>query len=47
MLYELMHYNDISNRNVQRVTFKSQPVSNVEIDDDGYVKVEYEKPKKL
>ena len=47
MLYELMHYNDISNRNVQRVTFKSQPVSNVEIDDDGYVKVEYEKPKKV
>lgn len=46
MLYDLMHYNDISNRNVQRITFQSQPVSNVEIDDDGYVKVEYEKQKK-
>lgn len=46
MLHDLMHYNDISNRNVQRITFQSKPVSNVEIDDDGYVKVEYENPKK-
>ena len=47
MLYDLMHYNDLANRNVQRITFDSKTVSNVEIDDEGHVQVEYEKPQKI
>lgn len=46
MLHDLMHYNDIKNRNVARIQFHSKSVSNVEIDKDGYVKVEYADPVK-
>lgn len=46
MLYDLMHYNELAYRNAKRLTFNTQQVSNVEIDDDGYVKVEYDDPVK-
>lgn len=41
MLYDIVHYNDVEYRNMSRLKFKTQNISNVAID-DGKVTVEYD-----